>query len=169
MNNFFDSASFESIGEILLSNQETISVAESVTAGMLQTALSGIPDASGFFNGGITTYNLSQKVEHLKVDANHALSCNCVSERVATEMAINACSLFASDWGISITGYATPVEESGNKLYAYYSIVHQAAVIRTGHLQPDVQEPFEVQRWYTNRLLTLSAEVIRTVLQPSQA
>jgi nicotinamide-nucleotide amidase len=45
------------ISEYMISNPQTLAVAESVTSRHLQAALSVALDASKFFHGGITTYN----------------------------------------------------------------------------------------------------------------
>src|SRR5690349_20740357 len=109
MENDLDSSLLDNIGQLLLSRQQTIAIAESVTAGLLQFHLSTATDAAKFFHGGITAYNVAQKFKHLDVEPIHALSCNCVSQKVADEMAMNVSHNFNSDWGIAITGYATPV------------------------------------------------------------
>jgi nicotinamide-nucleotide amidase len=49
------------LGRSLAGKKETIAVAESVTAGQLQTMFSLAPEASCFFEGGLTVYNLEQK------------------------------------------------------------------------------------------------------------
>ena len=112
----------------LLKNQETIAVAESVTGGLLQSAFASMQFAMQFFQGGITAYNLGQKIKHLQVDPIYAHSCNCVSERIAKEMALNVCKMFHSTYGIGITGYDTPVPESGNKVHAYYAIAKNGEI-----------------------------------------
>jgi nicotinamide-nucleotide amidase len=86
----------------------TISSAESLTAGRVQSLLSACSGSSAFFLGGLTAYNLEQKVRHLQVDRQVATSCNCVSALVAEQMAQGACALFGSDIGIATTGYAEP-------------------------------------------------------------
>src|SRR6478736_19122 len=108
----FNDNALKKIGKKLIESKQTIAVGESVTSGLLQFAFSSIPDASKFYQGGITAYNIGQKYAHLKVEPIHALSVNCVSQSVATEMAINASKLFRSHWGIGVTGYATPETES---------------------------------------------------------
>lgn len=143
----------KSIGERLLNRKETIAVAESVTAGYLQFGISAIPDASKFFQGGVTAFNIAQKFKHLRVEPIHALSVNCVSEKVAIEMALHVCELFASDWGIGITGYASPVPESDKKVFAYYAIAHRDKLIKSGKLTPDDMEPVELQQEYANNVL----------------
>jgi len=143
------------IRHYLLTTAETISVAESVTAGLLQLCLSSIPDAAKFFQGGITAYNVAQKYKHLAVEPLHALSVNCVSPDVANEMALQTCALFASHWGIGITGYATAVPESGGELYAFYAIAKRSNVLLSGKLCPPTSTPFDVQMFYAQEVLNL--------------
>jgi nicotinamide-nucleotide amidase len=137
----------------LLKRNETISVAESVTSGLLQLAFSTAEKAMEFYQGGITAYNLGQKSRHLLVDPIHGISCNCVSEKIAADMALNVCKLFSSDWGIGITGFASPVPESGNKLFAYYAIAWHGAVIKAKKIEPGKNSPLNVQLMYARYLL----------------
>jgi len=165
MSTIFDTTIINNIRDHLMARRENIAVAESVTAGFVQAALSVAMDAAKFFQGGITTYNLGQKSRHLLVEPIHALTCNCVSEQVATEMSLQVCKLFNSDWGIAITGYSSPVPESGNKLYAYYCIARQGEVLATGQVIPDNDDPVNIQLWYTHQLLKqLQAFTSRTGL-----
>jgi len=150
----------DKIKEHLVANHETIAVAESVTAGQLQFQLSQAAGAEEFFQGGITTYNIGQKCMHLNVEPIHAKACNCVSERVATEMALNVCSLFRSDWGIGVTGYATPVPESGNKLFCYFAIVHNGKLRHAGKLSPEHSTPANIQRWYAIQVIRLLSSLM---------
>lgn len=90
-----------------------LAVAESMTGGRLQARITGIPGASGFFLGGVTAYTLAQKVGLLEVDEAHAAAVNCVSERVAGEMALGACRLFRADLALATTGYAEPSPADG--------------------------------------------------------
>jgi nicotinamide-nucleotide amidase len=136
-----------------LKQEETIAVAESVTSGLLQLAFSTAERALEFYQGGITTYNLGQKSRHLLINPVHAVACNCVSEKVAADMALNICKLFTSDWGIGITGYASPVPESGNKLFAYYAIAWHAAVIKAKRIEAEKNTPLNVQLLYARSLL----------------
>lgn len=153
MYNVFDKLLLESIGPLMITRKQTIAVAESVTAGFLQAAISSIPDASKFFQGGVTAYNIAQKYLHLKVEPLHAIETNCVSEKVAGEMALNVCNTFSSDWGLGITGYASPVPESDNKLFAYYAISFQNRILHSGELFPQAENPQEVQLWYVDQVL----------------
>jgi nicotinamide mononucleotide (NMN) deamidase PncC len=67
-----DNILLDLISDILTEDHETVAIAESVTAGQLQTVFSLAENSMQFFQGGITTYNLEQKVKHLHVDPSHA-------------------------------------------------------------------------------------------------
>ena len=158
-----DTASNETnfpIGKKLLHRKESVCVAESVTAGLLQHTLSAIPDAALFFQGGITAYNLGQKARHLKVEPLHAQEVNCVSQQVAEQMALSALELFAADWSIAVTGYASPVPASANKLFAFYAIAHRGRIRKKGKLRSVEKDPQKVQEAYVNTLLKHFAAVI---------
>ena len=140
----YDGQVINSIKEILVKRRQTIAVAESVTAGHLQAALASAENASQFFQGGITAYNLGQKSRHLKIEPIHAESCNCVSDKVAIEMAYEVARLFSCDWGIAITGYAAPVPKySIDELFAYYAISFQQKNIRSEKGQCGKERPCE--------------------------
>jgi len=141
------------IGKSLLKKKETFAVAESVTSGLIQYAFSCIPDAALFFQGGITAYNIGQKFKHLKVEPLHALAVNCVSLKVAKEMALHVCKLYSSDWGAGITGYASPVPESGNKVFAFYAIAYKGKIKTSGKINPVPNEPTALQWLYVSHIL----------------
>lgn len=136
-----------------LSRKETIAVAESVTSGLLQLYFSELTDAVKFYHGGITVYNLGQKYKHLQVEPIHAQACNCVSMQIAEQMAINVCSSFGSHWGIGITGYATPVPESGNKLFCYYAIAEGNSIHAAGEITSKKIPPLKVKEFYRDTII----------------
>jgi nicotinamide-nucleotide amidase len=144
----------------LCAHSYTLAVAESVTGGLLQTAFSEAENASMFFQGGITAYNVGQKVKHLMVEPIHAIKRNCVAPKIAEEMAVHVCTLFHSDWGVSVTGYAAPVPESHNRLYAYYAICFQGHVLKQGKLDIEIADPFKVKVYYVNEILKIINHVI---------
>jgi nicotinamide-nucleotide amidase len=143
----------EKIGSALIAKKQTIAVAESVTSGCIQLALSNIPDAADFYQGGLTAYNIGQKYKHLEVEPVHAKAVNCVSQQVANQMALQICKQFGSDWGVSITGYATPVDESGNKIFAYYAIAFRGKIKLKGSIKPPKAKPEQVQLHYTDYIM----------------
>jgi nicotinamide-nucleotide amidase len=149
----FNNEAIEIIREYFISNKIKLAVAESVTAGFLQAAFASAEFASTFFQGGITAYNIDQKVRHLGIDREAGEACNCVSAETANDMAKGVCSLFHSHWGVSITGYATPVEESGFRLYAFYSIARKGEIIDSGKISHEKEAPEKVQIHYVNTIL----------------
>lgn len=162
-NNSGDLVIPDRLRDLLLERKLTVSVAESVTAGHLQVAFSMAEWASEFFQGGITTYNLGQKARHLHVDPIHALTCNSVSEIVAAEMAKHVTKLFMSDWGIGITGYASPIPERNiYELYACYSFCKRDSKVTTRTVKAEGNTPGEIRRFYTNHILNDFIEMIST-------
>ena len=143
------------IRDYMISNGQTVAVAESVTSGHLQAALSLASEASKFFHGGITAYNLGQKARHLHVNPIHATSCNSVSEAVADEMALNTLTLFSSDWSVGITGYASPMPDLGiHTLFAFYSIAFRREIVRRGKLESVKEAAYDVQVDFANQVLS---------------
>lgn len=149
----FNRKNLDTIGKKLLKKKQTIAVAESVTSGLLQLALSSITDASLFYHGGITAYNLAQKFKHLQIEPIHAKSVNCVSAKVAEQMAIGICTLYSSDWGVGITGYASPVPESGQKVFAYYAIAYKGKIKSKGKISAAKDEAMSLQVKYADTVI----------------
>jgi nicotinamide-nucleotide amidase len=145
-----------------LKRKETIAVAESVTSGHVQAALSLADRAMDFYQGGITTYNLGQKSRHLQIDPIQGMMCNCVSADLAAQMAVAVSKLFSSDWGLSITGYATLVPELDIKtLFAFYAISFQGKVVASKRITASVQPPLMVQVYYANAVLKQLSVMIK--------
>jgi len=143
------------IRDHLIQEQETIAVAESVTSGFLQFMFSQVDEASRFYEGGITVYNLQQKIRQLAVDPAHARETNCVSGKIAEQMAKHVARLFSSNWGIGITGYASPVPEGNNQVYAYLAIAHGKEICYQGRLEAPEENAMDVnQQYYTSAALT---------------
>jgi len=163
----FDLDKLAKVHDYLVKKKETIAVAESVTAGLLQTAISQAEFASDFYQGGITVYNLGQKYRHLKVEPIHAHKVNCVSEKVTAEMALEVCNLFNSQWGIGVTGYANPVPDSNNKVFAFYAIAHHNKIVGKGKLTPKKDEPFDLQVYYVRAVLNALVKKLPHPLAPS--
>lgn len=157
----YDENVVNDIKDILTQKKRTIAVAESVTAGHLQAALSSAIEASQFFQGGITAYNLGQKCRHLQVDPILAESCNCVDEAVACAMALEVSSLFTSQYGIGITGYAATMPEKGlNELFAWYAVAFNKQVVLCEKISTH-QERVDAQVDYTRQVLQKFLTLLR--------
>jgi PncC family amidohydrolase len=158
--NIFDDKVIYAIRDYMIKKKETIAVAESVTSGFMQAALSTAPDASEFYHGGITVYNAGQKYRHLFIDPIHTSSCNSVSQRVADEMALNVCVLFSSDWGAGITGYSAPDEHS-DKLFACYAVAFKGKLLVRKTIKADTEHPQQIQLQYVQDVLKSIYEVCK--------
>jgi len=141
------------IGKALIQKKETIAVAESVTTGLLQYALGTIENASLFYQGGITTYNLGQKSKHLNVEPIRAIEVNCVSDKIASQMALEVSHLFHSTWGIGITGYSSPVPEAGGKLFCHIAIAYKGQLVKNSCVDANDKDPVEIQEQYLSEVI----------------
>jgi nicotinamide-nucleotide amidase len=138
-------------------------VAESVTAGLLQADFSNATDAAFFFQGGITAYNLGQKCRHLSVEPIHALDCDCVSEMVSAQLAMGVCRLFTSNYGIGVTGYATPIPEKNvTELYAHFCIAHNGHIVSAKKITPGDKTAFDAQVQFANIVLDELVQVLES-------
>lgn len=97
----------EDIRNHALRHNETIAVAESVTAGCVQLLLSTAMGAQDFFQGGINVYNNNQKYMHLHIDRLFADSCDGVHPLIARQMAENA------NWRECSVGHSCLLNSSG--------------------------------------------------------
>jgi nicotinamide-nucleotide amidase len=144
------------ISSYLTEQKETLAIAESVTAGLLTSTLSRSVNATSFLQGGIIVYNLGQKTKHLNVNPIHAEETNCVSQEIATQMAIEVARSFCSQWGIGITGYAVPVPALKVKsCFAYYSIVRTGEIYLSGMVETRLNGQTRVQQYFVDHILAL--------------
>ncbi|MBT1708194.1 nicotinamide-nucleotide amidohydrolase family protein [Fulvivirgaceae bacterium PWU5] len=148
-------ADISDIKQYMVAHEETLAIAESVTAGQLQAAISLADGASLFFQGGLTAYNIGQKARLLQVEPIHALACNCVSDRVSAQMARHVSTLFSSDWGIAITGYAAPLPECGieETLFAFYAVAYNGEIVLEKKIETTKEGIYNVQRYYVAQIL----------------
>ena len=103
------------LSKLLISNDLTISVAESCTGGSLSRALTSIPGASSYFDCGYITYSNQSKIEMLGVDIQTIKTFGAVSEEVALEMVIGLATRSHSDIAVSVTGVAGPTGGTSEK------------------------------------------------------
>ena len=112
-----------------------------------------------FFQGGVTAYNLGQKVKHLDIDPIAAERCNCVGERIARDMAVNVSKDFNSTWGIGITGYAAPVPALKiQRCFALFAISHAGTVVLEGRLDTNIKTALKAQQYFARTLINKLSE-----------
>ncbi len=108
--------------QLLARKKLKCAVAESLTGGRIQVALTSHQGASATFHGGIVAYDREAKVNLLKVDDTEARSCACVSDNIAIVMAENVCRMFKADISISTTGFANGGSKAIPQPHAYISV-----------------------------------------------
>ena len=101
----------ERIAAKLKARNETISVAESSTAGMISAALLAIPGASAYFIGGAVVYTRQSRTELLRVtEAEFAALTEITpsTEPYALLFARKIKERLATNWSVGETGTAGP-------------------------------------------------------------
>ncbi|HLG97704.1 MAG TPA: competence/damage-inducible protein A [Bryobacteraceae bacterium] len=96
------------VGDLLRARHAKLSVAESITGGLLGGRITAVPSASDFFLGGFQTYSNEMKTRLLGVADELIADHSAVSEPVAKAMAAGAKARTGSDYALSLTGYAGP-------------------------------------------------------------
>lgn len=103
------------VAALLASRRQTLSVAESVSGGMLAQLLTSVPGISPWFLGGIVAYDNRVKVEMLGVPQPLLDEKGAVSAEVAEAMAVGCRTRFRTDLALSTTGLAGPGGASPEK------------------------------------------------------
>ncbi len=93
---------------LLRARGESLSVAESLTGGLLGGALTQVAGSSDVFLGGVVAYNARIKSELLDIPAELIADRGVVSGEVAVAMASAVARMMGSDWAIATTGVAGP-------------------------------------------------------------
>lgn len=115
-----DTTLMNELSHILLKKNLTVAAAESLTGGLFQQEITGIPGAGNIFKGGIVCYTNEVKHQILQVKESTIKEHGVVSEQCAKELAENVARLLNADIGISFTGVAGPNELEGNPVGTVY-------------------------------------------------
>lgn len=105
----------EEIARILLSQKQTIAVAESCTGGLIAFRLTNVPGSSAFFERGVVTYSNRSKTEMLGVPKEVIENYGAVSEQTAKVMAEGIRKQSGADLGLAATGIAGPTGGTSEK------------------------------------------------------
>jgi len=95
------------LGETLTKTGLTIGTMESMTGGLIGSAITDIPGSSIYYVGGFVTYQTRMKKD-LGIPLEIIQTYGVVSPEVALSMAERAIALTKADVGISLTGAAGP-------------------------------------------------------------
>ncbi|MFH1454079.1 MAG: CinA family protein [Armatimonadota bacterium] len=99
---------FKKSAELLIKNKLTISIAESLTGGLICNTITDIPGSSDYFLGGIIAYSNSLKTKLLKIKKDYLKKYGAVSEVAARGMAKSVKDITGSDVALAVTGIAGP-------------------------------------------------------------
>ena len=91
----------------------TIAVAESLTGGLLVSALVDVPGASASVRGGVVAYATDVKARVLGVDEHLLATEGAVHPEVARQMAEGVRRVLGADVGVATTGVAGPEPQDG--------------------------------------------------------
>ena len=86
----------------------TLSVAESCTGGWVSDRITRIAGSSDYFEGGIVSYSIQAKAQHLGIPLKYIERYGAVSREVAKRMAEGVRKAFKTTFGLSTTGVAGP-------------------------------------------------------------
>ena len=86
----------------------TLATAESLTGGLLVSALTSVPGASDVVLGGLAAYATDVKSGVLGVDPEVMATHGVVSAETSGAMARRAVALFGCTWAVATTGVAGP-------------------------------------------------------------
>ncbi|TWF76820.1 nicotinamide-nucleotide amidase [Pseudonocardia hierapolitana] len=116
----------------------TVAVAESLTGGMVATALAAAYAASAWFRGSLVAY--SSEVKHAVLDVPDG---PVVSAEAAQAMASGVRRLLAADVAVAVTGSGGPSAQDGQEPGTVYVAVDDGSGIRVQRLDLD-GEPSEI-------------------------
>jgi nicotinamide-nucleotide amidase len=109
----------EQVAQLALARGLTIAVAESLTGGMIASALAQAPQASEWFQGSLVAYSTAVKHEVLEVPAGPV-----VSAEAAGVMARRVRKLLLADISVAVTGAGGPSGQDGHEPGTVFLAVH---------------------------------------------
>jgi nicotinamide-nucleotide amidase len=101
----------ERVLDLLRQRGETLAVAESMTGGVIQSRLTGVPGASDIFRGGGVVYSATAKTRLADVEPRIIEANGTVSEAVTRSLAEGIARKLDTTWGLATTGNAGPSED----------------------------------------------------------
>ncbi len=105
----------QTIVELLLANNLTVTCAESCTGGLFSARLVNVPGASSVYKAGLITYSNKYKRRLLGVRKSTLNKYGAASAQTAEEMVRGAALLSGADVAVAITGIAGPEGGSEEK------------------------------------------------------
>lgn len=152
------------VGELLTTAGRTLSVAESLTGGLVMHRLTAVSGSSRYFAEGVVTYSNESKSERLGVDPTLIASKGAVSDDVARTMAHGVRKRSGADMGLALTGIAGPGGATPTKPVGlvYVALDGPSGMLSQRHQFPGDRE--QVKRFSSQAALDL---VRRNLLEGS--
>lgn len=112
----YDDDSIEVIlKNILIEKNQTVSIAESCTGGLISKLLTDVSGSSEYISLNLVTYSDDAKNKMLGVKQKTLTKFGAVSQETVKEMALGIKSLAQSNYGLAITGIAGPTGGTSQK------------------------------------------------------
>ncbi|SFS20762.1 competence/damage-inducible protein cinA [Granulicella pectinivorans] len=157
----------ESLEEIVLLHlgmrQLTLSTAESCTGGLLAERLTGIPNSSLTFAGGVVVYNQAMKTAFCGVPPELFATHGSISAEVARALAEGIRQRTSTSFGVGITGLAGPSGGTGLDADKPIGLIYIAVATPTGTQVKEIQiagDRDRIRLWASQHAL----EMIRQTL-----
>jgi len=110
-----DDSMAAAVGQLLVSQGKTLSVAESCTGGLIAHKITSVSGSSDYFAGGVVAYSNALKEHYLDVASELLEKFGAVSAPVARAMAAGIRRRTGTDIGVAVTGVAGPTGGSREK------------------------------------------------------
>lgn len=108
------------VAALLLKKNMSVSVAESMTGGLLSQKLTSISGSSKYFMGGVIVYSNYAKEKILNVPFSLIEKYGAISKESAESLAGNIAELFKTDIGLSVIGNAGPTVQEKKPIGLVY-------------------------------------------------
>ena len=147
------------VSDLLRAAGATVGTAESLTAGLLASALVDVPGSSAVFRGGLLAYATDLKTTLAGVDPAVLAAHGAVSAETALALARGARDRTGAAYGLGTTGVAGPTEQDGQ----LPGSVHVAVVGPGGERVLSRRIPGDRQR-VRQRTVTVALDLLRRLL-----
>lgn len=151
----------ESLVQACAERELTLAVAESLTGGMLSTAIATAPGAGDVYQGAVIAYQSSAKFAVLGVDPGPVV---CAS--AAAQMASGAAERFAAVLAVAVTGVAGPDTQEGQPVGTVFMAVCRNGDVQTSEHHFDGDPP-DVRVQTVRTALEQALERARDAVRPS--
>jgi nicotinamide-nucleotide amidase len=149
------------IALLLKSRNETISIAESASGGLVSAALLAVPGASAYFTGGAVVYTRKAAMQLLQVSEAKLKELKPSSAESALFRAQRVREQLATTWGVSESGVAGPTGSRYGHPPGYTCIAVSGPVERTVTVDTGRDDRVENMYAFSAAALDLLADVLR--------